>query len=271
MNRLADEIAAYIEYLKSQYGLNISLHPKSEFSQIFSACSNLAPYNSHLSPYCTVVKKTDFEKCIKCQRMVIKKCENLLFFTGECHAGVMQYIHTAENDGTSVGFISVSGYAGKKRVPKKNKIYEKTMIHNEIPTRFLNTVISPLARMFGMLIGEELPLFSGESQNFGDFERIKAFVNEYHTTVTLDMVCKNLHLSKSYVSHTFKKHSGYTLKSYCNILKVNDAKKMLKISSASVTEIALASGFENISYFISVFKKQTGVTPLVYRNGQNIR
>lgn len=259
MKQLAKEIAAYTNHLKSQYGLGISFHMKSEFSDRFSPYSEILPYNSHLNSYCTVVKKNNFDKCIKCQRLVMKKCERVRSFTGECHAGVDQYIHAIENKDGVMGFISVSGYAGKKRAPHGDILYAGSMRHGEIPEKFLNTVIAPLARMLGILMNEK-----AKTPDDG-FGKIKAFADEYHTALTLEMICKNLHFSKSYVSHVFKANTGYTLKGYCNKLKINDAKNLLKTTSLSVTEIALAVGFDNISYFISTFKKQTGATPLEYR------
>lgn len=63
----------------------------------------------------------------------------------------------------------------------------------------------------------------------------------------------------------FKKKSGRTLKEYCNILKINDAKVLLESSDMSVTEAAQMSGFNNFSYFIKVFKGMTDMTPLKWR------
>ncbi len=259
MKQLADEIVRYTEYLKNAYSLNISFHMRFEFSDRFAACPEILPYNSHINPYCTFVKGKNFEKCVRCQKFVCQKCKREKYFSGECHAGISQYIHAVENADGIMGFVSVSGYEGKKRRPAANSLYESSVIHKEVPTEFLKTVIAPLSRMLGMLMSEK-----PQESNDG-FGKIKAFVNEYHTTVTLDMLCSALHFSKSHISHAFKANTGCTLKGYCNMLKINDAKKLLKETGLSVTEIALASGFENISYFISTFKSLTGETPLAYR------
>ncbi len=259
MEKLVSEILAYMEFLKSEYNLNLSVHPNLKYADRFVRFEEFTPYHAHVSPYCTYVKSTLFKKCILCQYFVRKKCEKNLSFVGECHAGIMQYIHAVYAKNAVMGFISVSGYRGKKRVPKENKLYDSTVLNEDIPGAFLNTIISPLARMLGILLSEETPKLRD------DFDKIKSFVNEYHTTITLDMLCENLHFSKSYISHTFKAKTGYTLKKYCNILKVEDAKNLLKSTDLSVTEIAFAAGFGNISYFISTFKSLTGKTPLEYR------
>lgn len=259
MREIVREIIDYTEYLKKEHSLNISFHMKAEFSDRFAACSEILPYNSHVNPYCTYIKGKSFGKCIGCQNLVFEKCGKKKFFTGECHAGVLQYIHAVENSEGVMGFVSVSGYEGKKRRPYGDRLYESSVIHEPVCEKFLKTVISPLAHMLGMMMSE--PISDGNN----DFEKIRAFVNEYHTTITLDMVCDRLHFSRSYISHTFRANTGYTLKSYCNLLKISDAKKLLAESELSVTEVAFAAGFENISYFISVFKKLVGETPLSYR------
>ena len=64
----------------------------------------------------------------------------------------------------------------------------------------------------------------------------------------------------------FKKESGLTLKAYCNNLKIEDAARLLYQTKISITEIAFMVGFNNFSYFINIFKKIMGMTPLEYRN-----
>lgn len=91
------------------------------------------------------------------------------------------------------------------------------------------------------------------------------FLRERHSDVSVDEIAKKFNFSKSYISHMFKKKSGRTLKEYCNILKINDAKVLLESSDMSVTEAAQMSGFNNFSYFIKVFKAMTGMTPLKWR------
>ena len=63
----------------------------------------------------------------------------------------------------------------------------------------------------------------------------------------------------------FKSSSGMTIRAYANLLKLEDAKKLLSETDLSITEIALDTGFNDVSYFIKLFKKQFGISPLKYR------
>lgn len=259
MKRLIGEIDEYIGYLKNEYSLSISVHVKESCIGRYKYFEKILPYNTHLNPYCIAVKRNRFKECILCQKRVHKKCEALTHFIGECHAGVREYIFAITKSGEEVGFISVSGYKGFENAPQGDKLYERSMLHEQIPEELLNAVIPPLARMVELLFSEEAETDSGT------FQRIKAFVTEHHTNITLEMICEKFHFSKSYISHTFKANTGLTIKSYCNSLKINDAKSLLENSGLSVTDIALTVGFSDLSYFISTFKATVGTTPLAYR------
>ena len=58
---------------------------------------------------------------------------------------------------------------------------------------------------------------------------------------------------------------GQTPLAYRDGLRLAHAKELLLHAGATVGEAALACGFEDESYFVRFFKKQTGVTPGAYR------
>lgn len=53
--------------------------------------------------------------------------------------------------------------------------------------------------------------------------------------------------------------------SFYRSLKVYWAKEWLENSTLTVVAISESLGFQDSSYFIKVFKKETGMTPLAYR------
>ena len=72
----------------------------------------------------------------------------------------------------------------------------------------------------------------------------------------------DLGLSYSYFSRNFKKVTGLTFKQYLNRTRINHAEQLLLTSHLSVSEVATRCGFNNISYFISVYRSLKGETPL---------
>ena len=74
-----------------------------------------------------------------------------------------------------------------------------------------------------------------------------------------------LHVSSRYLTDLLKIETGKTAQELIHITLVNEAKYKLKTGDIAVSEVAYALGFENMSYFSRLFKKQTGVLPSVYK------
>lgn len=90
----------------------------------------------------------------------------------------------------------------------------------------------------------------------------KIMDNIDNSQFTLKEIAAELNLSPSSLVTIFKKKTGYTPKEYQNIVKLKLSIHRLK--DKSVTEVCYDLGFENISYFIKIFKAYYGVTPKQY-------
>ncbi len=85
------------------------------------------------------------------------------------------------------------------------------------------------------------------------------------TEIRLDDLVEITGLDKSYLCRLFKRECHMTINEYITNQRINEAKCMLESTSKSITEIANLLGFSSQSYFCSVFKKSTGVSPAKYR------
>ncbi len=72
-------------------------------------------------------------------------------------------------------------------------------------------------------------------------------------------------MSPHYLSHVFREKTGDSLTNYITEQRIQKAKELLLSSNQSIRDIALACGFQNISYFAKQFKRATGKTPQAYR------
>ncbi|MRH43230.1 AraC family transcriptional regulator [Aquibacillus halophilus] len=68
----------------------------------------------------------------------------------------------------------------------------------------------------------------------------------------------------SHLSRKFKQETSMTITAYQQMLRIEEAKYLLKNENVSVEEIAWLIGYEDSSYFARVFKKETGCTPSQY-------
>jgi len=92
------------------------------------------------------------------------------------------------------------------------------------------------------------------------------YINEnLSRQVSLDEVCEHIHISKYYFCHMFKKTVGMTVLEYILSRRLSIARKFLRNSSMSLSEISEVSGFSSFSYFSKIFREYEGMTPSEFR------
>lgn len=89
--------------------------------------------------------------------------------------------------------------------------------------------------------------------------------NHLNEKISLDNICDELKINKSYLCELFKKETGITIFQYAMKLKIEAAEKMLTYTDYAPADISNYFAFSSHSHFINVFKKHTGVTPNDYR------
>lgn len=85
----------------------------------------------------------------------------------------------------------------------------------------------------------------------------------YMKKISLDEVARMMGYSKFYFCSRFKSLTGITYLNYLNSVRVSNACLRLQ-DGQSVQKVCSDCGFENVSYFIQVFKKIQHVTPHQY-------
>lgn len=105
-----------------------------------------------------------------------------------------------------------------------------------------------------------------EGQPTGVVKEICAYIREHLSEdLTRDELAQRAFLSPDHLSHIFREQTGRSLTDYIMEQRVKRAKELLLASDMSVRDVALASGFQNISYFAKQFKRRTGKTPQAFR------
>lgn len=90
------------------------------------------------------------------------------------------------------------------------------------------------------------------------------------SSFSLDSMAEKFNISKYHFSRAFKQHMGMNFSDYINHMRLKLAKELLKYTNQTVNDIAFTCGFNDVSYFIRIFKKMEGYTPLVYRKHWHI-
>jgi two-component system response regulator YesN len=74
-----------------------------------------------------------------------------------------------------------------------------------------------------------------------------------------------VYLNPDYLTRVFKKQTGLSISDYLQQQRIEYAKKLLVETNSSVSEVALAAGYSNFSYFSTIFKKSTELNPMEFR------
>ena len=83
--------------------------------------------------------------------------------------------------------------------------------------------------------------------------------------LTLETIAAHVYVHPSYLSSKFKQEVGVTVTDFINKKRTNESKYFLLHTNTSISDIALLFKFCNQSYYTSLFKKHTGMTPRQFR------
>ncbi len=100
-----------------------------------------------------------------------------------------------------------------------------------------------------------------------NMQKVCRFIDEnYQKQIQLDDIAEYCGYSRYHLSHLFRDSSGFTVFSYLLEVRMKKAKELLLSTDMSIKEISCEIGFSDQNYFSNVFKKQTGFSPMDFRN-----
>lgn len=126
---------------------------------------------------------------------------------------------------------------------------------------YLNILLFELERLYspyGFIISKSV-----KQEKVHEFEKLidKYFETKKHPSEYAELMC----ISPNYLNKICKEETGQTAGDLIRKRITIEAQRLLHYTNFTVKEIADKLGFENISYFVTFFKKQTKVTPEQFR------
>ncbi len=120
------------------------------------------------------------------------------------------------------------------------------------------------------LLGEillSIPLTDADNTDLSTTQKILVYCSEhYKENITIGKVAHHCFVSESTVTKIFAAKLGCSFREYINILRISDAKSLLKNTDLKIIEVMLASGYQNQSSFNRVFGSVVGMSPRAYRD-----
>ncbi len=95
--------------------------------------------------------------------------------------------------------------------------------------------------------------------------QVLQYIEEHYRDGELTLLAKQLHYDVYWLSKEIKKRTGRNYTDLVQAKRLAQAAFLLRTTKQSVLEVALAVGYDNISYFHRIFKSKFGMSPRAYR------
>ncbi len=92
--------------------------------------------------------------------------------------------------------------------------------------------------------------------------------SNFATDIDLDKAAGLAGLSRFHFSRVFKQCYGSTFQSYLNLRRIEQAKRLLRDDSFTVTDVAFSVGYADLTHFERIFKKIARCTPTQFKRSQ---
>jgi AraC-like DNA-binding protein len=89
--------------------------------------------------------------------------------------------------------------------------------------------------------------------------------NKYYEQISMKKAAKMVCMSDSHFCRFFKSTMGKSFTEYVNFVRLKESEKLLISTNKSITEIAMEVGYSSVGYFDRFFKKEKGISPLLYK------
>lgn len=150
---------------------------------------------------------------------------------------------------------------GRGRMDEWVQLYGMDRLHRAETVGQLHAALLQLAEEW-----MEKPAVPADSGISSAIEQAVRYIHAHYTDeLTLQEVADQVHISKNYFSHLFKKQTGRNFIDYLIHLRIEHARTLLADTDLRVYEVAERSGFRDVKYFSKLFRRLTGATPQEYR------
>ena len=244
--------------------------------------NELTAYPEQDTPVCWLIKKNP-EHSLKCRICDKAACETVsrrrTAYTYTCHAGLTESIVPIYVSNLLVGYLffgQILCYASQEEAIRQIK--EKTGFHRpEEQTALCKacgqekllsrdyvasaaSLLSPVAQYLAMsriitLRQQDLPV------------QLDEYLNRHFTEdISIETLCRHFNISRTVLYEIASQSYGKGLAAHIRELRLDKARALLTDHpEMSVMVIAEKCGFPDYNYFITVFRKQVGLSPRQYR------
>ncbi|OPH46557.1 hypothetical protein BC351_13750 [Paenibacillus ferrarius] len=91
--------------------------------------------------------------------------------------------------------------------------------------------------------------------------------SHYSEKLQLQHVAEHFRLNPAYFGQRFKKQVSLTFNEYLHVVRIDEAKKLLRREELKISDVAVRVGYSDSEQFVTKFKALTGLLPSAYKKG----
>lgn len=153
-------------------------------------------------------------------------------------------------------------YLGKRDISATGLFLDDTL--ENFSSKATQSVLD-MIRWINYLLEKTYAFEEEISKQYNLCSKIKQYIREhYKEDIGRNEIAQYFYLAPEYVSKVFKKNTGEGIKDVIARYRIEEAKILLE-RGERVSEVAQKVGFDNFTYFSTMFKKYTGITPNQFR------
>jgi len=270
----AGNLSELISSLEYGTGVHISV----VFLDRFGNGQTQLPFSQqiHKCPMCDLAKGSPegYAGCVRCRNTVLKwVIRRKKALCGLCAKGLFEYCHPVLR-GTEVAAVVFIGNILTED-PRQQERLEKHFQKPPLETMEKN-FSAARCRQTAALVENYIHFLldrygeSWEAPANALIGNIKSYLQEMLLTdFSIEDIAAVFNYNPKYLGRLFKSKTGYTIREYSNLLKIERAKGLLSRQKQSISEISCQSGYNNLTHFNRVFKRVTGQSPQEYRKASS--
>ena len=224
------------------------------------------------------------DKCDGCNRSALEYVsKKRSVYIYKCHMGMTEAVLPVIQNSKIIGYIMlgkiiefddiplfqkrISKYCKKYNLSEEELLSDANDVH-----RVTHEIVATCTNILNMLSSHLLlNNIITSSQNPSLITKINNYIRgNLNANLSVKSLCSHFKISKTTLYKVSVAGNGCGISEYIKNLRMEEAKRLLGYG-LSVTQVAESVGLPDPNYFIKVFKRETGYTPLKYKKSLELK
>lgn len=243
--------------------------------------NELTAYPRLISPFCQIIRRDPAAQacCRRCdQEACAVASHRHMPYIYRCHSGLTEAIAPLYMGNIVVGYLlfgHLFSYPDRKQgwnaIKELCSVYDVDMSAlkeacDELPQideEYIHSAAHILQAVASYLCMERIACLKQQELPV----KIDNYIQKHYTEkIDAKSVSRHFQIGKTYLYEIARENYGMGIAEYIRNLRIKKAQEMLAENpEMRISEVASACGFDDYNYFITVFKKLSGMPPKKYR------